>query len=269
MSVATGLFAPVESPRTTVANVDVALPAAQMPPVVQSAGSMTDLLFLAVERGVAAADLRELVALHREMNAMQAVKDFAGAMASFQAACPPIKKNSTAKIVTRGGSDYSYAYAELDDIARVVNPILAKHGMSYGWDSQVAGNTLTCTCTVRHAAGHTVSAQCIVPVENPSAMNPQQKVGAALTFAQRRALSSVLGLTTTDQDTDGTAYSDPVSAQQAALINDLLAESGANVAQFLTFMNVTDVKEIQAVNYVQAVNVLKSKLAKKQKDGGK
>ena len=84
------------------------------------AGSMADLLYLAVEKGTPVAELRELVALHETMSQRQAQQDFAAAMAQFQAACPSIKKGSTASIVTTTGSKFSYTFAELDEYIREV-----------------------------------------------------------------------------------------------------------------------------------------------------
>ena len=69
-----------------------------------AAGSITALLQLAVERGTPVAELSKLVDLHERMEARQAAKDFADAMARFQAECPSVKKSSSAKIVTNGGA---------------------------------------------------------------------------------------------------------------------------------------------------------------------
>lgn len=220
---------------------------------------VTDLLHEAVKHGTPVEQLEKLVALQERMEARQAAREFAAAMAAFQAECPSIKKGSTAQIVTKSGSKYGYAYAELDDIARTINPILAKHGLSYSWDSKVEKDTLTCVCTVRHAEGHSVTSSFTLPVDNPSAMNPQQKVGAALTFAQRRSLASVLGLTTTDEDTDTEADPEPITADQRTELEDLAHEAKVDLPRFLKFMGVETLAEIRAVDYGKAMNALNQK----------
>lgn len=224
-------------------------------------GSVTDLLRIAVERGTPVAELKELVALHDQMAQRQARQEFAAAMAAFQQECPPIKHERTASIVTSKGSSYKYTYAELDVIAKKVNPILARHGLSYRWNTKVEGNTLTCECVVSHTAGHSESSFFALPVENPSAMSPQQKVGAAYTFAQRRSLSAALGITTTDDDTDaGDVDPKPVSEEQLHTIEDLCAErdmTGRRLEKFLAHMGVANLDEIRAVDYQKAVNTLK------------
>lgn len=233
-------------------------PAAMRVPVEGSRGSITELLHLAVEKGTPVEQLKELVALHERLTDRQAAIEFAQAMAAFQKECPPIKKSSDAKIATKGGGSYSYTYAELDEIARTVNPILAKNGLSYSWDCKVEKDTLTCVCTVRHINGHSTSSTFALPVDNPSAMSAQQKVGAAMTFAQRRSLSAVLGLTTTDDDPDAAAQVDPkpIDDDQFTFITDLLAETSANEVRFLKYLGVASVKAIPASRYKEAVAAL-------------
>lgn len=231
-----------------------------------SAGSITDLLYMAVEKGTPVAELKELVALHEQMENRQAQRDFSLAMVAFQAECPSIKKSSSAKVATKVGSGYSYKYAELDEIASVINPLLAKHGLSYGWDSSVGSNAITVVCTVRHANGFSIKSTMTVPVENPSAMNPQQKVGAAMTYAQRRSLSSALGLTTTDEDTDGRGKGDDgstITDEQALALVALATEAGVDIPKFLEYMKVASMDKILQSDHAKAERVLNARKASK------
>lgn len=221
-----------------------------------------DLLRLAMEKGASVEQLSELVKLQQTMQAHDARAAFFAAVAQFQAKCPPIRKNSNAKIVTRSGTDYTYTYAELDDIARTVNPILAELGLSYSWDAVVNG-ALTVTCTLRHVAGHSEQSSCQLPVENASAMSPQQKVGAAMTFAQRRSLSSVLGLTTTDSDTDGSEKGgETLTPQQVEQVEALLAAKSVGRdaskvrARILAYAKADDVPDILADDLAKVLGAL-------------
>lgn len=222
--------------------------------------SPSQLIMAAIDRGIPAESLEKLVALQERMSDRQAAIEFASAMAAFQQECPPIQHSKEAKITTKTGGSFKYTYAELDEIARKVNPILAKHGLSYSWDSSVdeKGVMLTCTCTVRHINGHVgPPSNFALPIANDSAMSPQQKVGAALTFAQRRTLSSALGLTTTDDDTDAAQVDPtPINDDQLSHLEDLITETKVNRARFLKFLNVEDLATLPAVRYKEAVNAL-------------
>lgn len=250
----------IEKPGTTVAQQERGLPVARPASSEIASDAATELLRIAVERGTPVEQLEKLLELHERMEQRAAIKQFSAAMAAFQAECPSIKKSSTAKIVTKGGTSFGYTYAELDEIARTVNPILAKHGLSYGWDSSIEKSTLTCVCTVRHAAGHSEKSTFTLPTESSSAMSEQQKVGAALTFAKRQSLSSVLGITTTDEDTD-TAEADPtkITEDQITLLRDLAIEVKADAGRFLRFLGVSAFSEIRASDYARAVVALEQK----------
>lgn len=233
----------------------------QRAPAVRSASaSMADLLYMAVERGTPVAELRELVALHGLMEQRQAQQDFAAAMAAFQAECPSIKKASTAKFSTRSGGEMSYTFAALDEIAATVNPILAKHGLSYTWDANVQGGTLTCVCTVRHCNGHSTSSSIALPMDSASAMSSQQKVGSAYTFARRLSLTSALGLTTTDDDTDGRDERGAnITPEQADTLAALVDEVRVSVPRFLKAFGASSFDTIPANRYAEAVQALEKK----------
>lgn len=244
----------------------------QSPPTAQPR-NMTDLLFSAVENKMPVEQLKEVFAMYERASDRVAQQAFAAATAAFQRECPPIKKNSTASIVTKSGSSFKYTFAELDDIARTVNPILARNGLSYTWDATVKGGDLTCVCTVRHVDGFSQTSSITVPTDTASAMSSQQKVGAALTFARRLSLCSALGLTATDDDIDGGDKGDTstVSDEQIANITKMMENAAtANkrelpefIASFLTYMGVADVKQIRAAEYQKAVDALRQKKEKK------
>jgi ERF superfamily len=223
------------------------------------------ILRLAVESKVPVDTIERLVALKERMDARSAASEFNNALASFQAECPSIKKTSTAKITTRSGGDYGYKYAELDQIARVIRPIIQRHGMSYSWDSEMLGDKIVCTCTVRHLAGHSQSAKFVCPTDSSSAMSGQQKHAAALTYARRQSLIQVLGLTTTDDDTDA-ATQQKITDEQAFNLEDMIADSGADRTKFLAYMGVARIGDILASDFKKAHTALLAKARKK--DGG-
>lgn len=213
------------------------------------------LIYIALQTGQSPDALEKLVGLQERMERRQAEKDFIDSLAQFRAACPPIKKNKTANIKTDGGGSYSYTYAELDEIAATVDPILERFGFSYTWNTTATKEAVTVECILLHRAGHTRSSTFTVPVESKSGMSPQQKYGAASTFAQRRSLGNVLGLTTTDKDND-TAAVDPtkISEDQATELSDMVRDicRGDQEKRFLAYMGVGSVAAIRLADYKKA-----------------
>ena len=160
--------------------------------------------------------------------------------------------------------------AELDHIAHVTRPVLVKHGFSYTWDSEMQGTALLCICHLHHIGGHSRSAKFVCPTDSTSAMSSQQRHAAALTFSKRQSLIAVLGLTTTDADTDG-ASPDPITEEQARTIEDWLTTfDKPDRARFLSYMKAASVEQILARDYEKAVTACreKAKAIEKAKKGG-
>lgn len=226
------------------------------------------ILRLAIDKGVPVDTIERLVALKERAEERFAAAEFNQALTAFQSECGPILKSSTANVTTAGGGSYQYRYAELDQIDRVTRPLLTKHGLSYTWDSDMENDRLICTCILRHIAGHSQSAKFVSPTDSKSSMSSQQRYGAALTFAKRQSLIQVLGLTTTEHDTDG-ASDQRVTEEQIHTIEEWLTSSGADRKAFLKYMNAEKVPTIFARDFQKAIAALKAKdRAARSKPGG-
>lgn len=228
-----------------------------------------EILRMAVEKGANVETLERLTALAERVEDRNAAKEFADAMARFQEHCPPIRKTSTANVMSqRTGSSHSYKYAELDEIARTIRPLLAKEGLSYRWDSTEEGGRLTCVCTVSHINGHTITAKFACGTDTPAAMSAQQKSAAALTYARRQSLIQALGLTTCDPDTDGrvpvAVASETITAHQVANLRAMLDELGGDSeARFLGAMKLPSLADMPASKFEAAIKAIEKKRAER------
>jgi len=218
-----------------------------------------DLLARAVEAGASVEALERLVALKERVDRERARRAFFEALAAAQEEMPEVPKARTAQIATRSGVSYSYRYAALEDITRVVRPVLARHGLSYAWDVAQGDGTLIVTCVLRHVDGHEERASFPVPVDSGARMSAAQANGAALTYGRRQSLVAVLGLTTADEDIDGAGdvmESNRITPQQAADLDALIDEVGADRQRFLAWAGVERIEDLPADRYATAVRML-------------
>jgi len=225
----------------------------------ENPNTITALLTAAIDKKVPVETLEKLVALHERVADRLAAQEFADAMARFQAECPSIPKSSTAKIVTKSGVSFSYNYAELDAIATIIRPILHKQGLSYSWDAKTENGVLCCVCTLRHVNGHAVTATFAAPVETSDRMSRSQNAGAALTYARRQALVQVLGLTTTDADTDAAPDTERITEQQVADLLALADEVKVDVKRILKAAHVERIEDVLATQYHPIIRTLEKK----------
>jgi hypothetical protein len=242
------------------------LPLARVEPApLARADNPMAILAMAVERGLDPAGIKELAELAWKQEDRKAAQEFNDALMQFQDDCPTIPKSATANIASHSGSGYSYKWAPLETIDAIVRPVLRRLGFSYSWDTAVDGGMLTATCTLRHVNGHKESSSFACPTEsNNPGMSKQQKHAGTDTFARRYSLTAVLGLTTTDEDTDG-ADPTPITEKQVADIDCLIADiggldhAGEVLKRTLAFMKVDRLEDIRASEYGRAIAALERK----------
>lgn len=155
-----------------------------------------DLLRMAVQQGnVDVNTLERLMVVRKEVLAETAKREFFDALAAFQSECPIILR-------TRAGHENRYNYAPLERIVKEVTPYLTKHGFSHQEDAVVDEKWVEAIVTVTHRGGHMEQKRFKVPAESKAGMSPQQKYGAAMTYATRYAFCAAFGIRTADKDTD-------------------------------------------------------------------
>lgn len=102
---------------------------------------------------------------------------------------------------------FNYSYADLGQTLEVVRPLLLKNGLSI---SQLLGNDgdkVGVETILMHESGEFISSFVSVPVERPplnkngkESMTMIQAAGSIITYLRRYALTSILGITQTDDD---------------------------------------------------------------------
>lgn len=115
------------------------------------------------------------------------------ALAEFQQEVPVILKDT---------SGFGYKYADLATILKVINPILAKHGLGF---MQKIDHTQLVTEVFHIESGEKIVSETDIPQNVVlKGMNDFQVLGSAITYLRRYALSAMLGLVTdADQDAAG------------------------------------------------------------------
>lgn len=179
-----------------------------------------DLLALAVSKGADVATLERLMVVRTQLKAEAAKEAFFASLAAFQAECPIILR-------TRAGHENRYNYAPLEQIVRTVAPLLEKHGFAHQEDGKVTDGWVEAVVTVTHRLGHCETKSFKVPAESKAGMSPQQKFGAAMTYATRYAFCAAFGIRTGDRDTDCPSDEQSVTQLRSALWDLLKPVRGA------------------------------------------
>lgn len=117
----------------------------------------------------------------------------ATALVAFQAECPSVPYDSV-------NPHFKSRFASLAAIHRVIQPILAKHGLAVVQMPISEDGRAGVETTIIHASGEALAQRFTLP----TAKNDPQGAGAAITYARRYGLAGALGIVA-DEDDDGEA----------------------------------------------------------------
>lgn len=229
-------------------------------PAVPSTFTMIDR---ALASNVSPDILEKLFALHERVEASNARKAFDEAMSAAKAEIPVIAKNRVVDFTGKTGIRTHYRHEDLGEIARTVDPILAKHGLSYRFRTTSAiGEPISVTCIVSHRAGHSEENTLVGPRDESGNKNPLQQVGSTIAFLQRYTLKAALGLAAAHDDDGRSSSGDDhgsITEEQASTIRALCAETDTDIPKFCELMKVEAIPELPASEYKRVIDSLNAK----------
>lgn len=208
------------------------------------------LLSQALSSGADPATLREFMQLQREYKRDQAKAAFDNAIAAAKAEIPVIIKNRVVDFTSTKGRTH-YAHEDLAGIARTVDPILSRHGLSYRFRTSAEINQpVTVTCILSHRDGHSEENTLPGARDDSGNKNSLQQIGSTLTYLQRYTLKAALGLAASADD-DGQASESPeaISEEQLAELEAFIDENDAEPSKILRKCRVESLEDIPARDF--------------------
>ena len=163
--------------------------------------SPMSLLEMAVNGGADIETIERLQIMYDKWQKEQARKSFLEALSNFQSICPIIPKKSEAKF----NGKVQYTYANLSTIIDTIKGALKKSKLSYRWETDDKGDSITITCILGHVDGHEEKNTMSAKADGSGSKNDIQARGSTISYLQRYSLIGSLGIGTADTDDDGKA----------------------------------------------------------------
>lgn len=140
------------------------------------------------------------------MNTSETLNELPQALASFQSTLTTLPKDATG---------YGYKYMPIDTVVEAIRESLAQCGLSFVQmptraDAQYMP-AVALTTRLMHNSGEWLEDTLVIPVPQVGKANVTQNYGAALHYARRYALTSMLGIVA-DEDVDAAPH--PPKKQQ-------------------------------------------------------
>lgn len=228
----------------------------------QVAESNTVSMFerMARDPTVDVAKLEKLMELQERALARTAKEQASAAMAKAQAEMRPVAADAD-NPQTR--SKYA-SYAALD---RALRPIYTLNGFALSFNAAPGApeGFVRVTCELSHVGGYSREYSLDMPADGKGAkggdvMTKTHATGAAMSYGMRYLLKMIFNVAIGEDDRDGNTR-ETLSAEQAATLESLIADAGADRAKFLKWARVETIEDILAKHYADCVGMLNRKRA--------
>jgi hypothetical protein len=181
------------------------------------------------------------------------INELAKALAAAQSEIEDPKKTRTGKVsgTSKSGRDfnYEYKYADISDVLKNCRAALAKHEIAVTQPTAVDGGTLFIRTRLLHSSGQWIESD--YPV--CSIQGDHQKMGAAMTYARRYALTSLVGVAA-DEDTDGAGAAEAEAPKGNSRAKRTMKEISAQAAA----KSEAEAQFCDALDKVQSLDELKT-----------
>lgn len=234
-------------------------------PVNETAAIMSMIQRMSTDPNVSIERVEQAFAFYEKVQASQARKAFDAAMAAAKAEIPVIKKKRSVEYETAKGGKTKYVHEDLGGIAEIVDPVLAKHGLTYRYRTGSNPNEpITVTCIIAHEDGHYEETTLSAGRDDSGGKNAIQAIGSSVTYLQRYTLKAALGLAAARDDDAKTAEKTAdelatISDEQIAVMETLLDETGSNRAAFFKMANAESLGDILVKDFEGLKTILNAK----------
>jgi hypothetical protein len=201
-----------------------------------------------------------LLAARRSEEDRAAERAFNAAMSAAKGELSPVIKSHDVDFTSaRTNTRTKYKYEQFADVARVVDPVFARYGLSYRFSVAQTADQVKVSCVVSHADGYSERTHLEGKVDPGSTgMSQVQALGSALTYLQRYGLRAAIGLAAAvDDDGRGAGGASPmITVDQANELQRLIDETGRSQATLLRLVGVDSVAVMNVDQFTRAREVL-------------
>ncbi|MND48397.1 ERF superfamily protein [compost metagenome] len=162
--------------------------------------------------------MERLLAMHERMQAKTAEAAFNTGMAQMQCEIPTVFE---AAVNLHTGN----AYATLDDITRIIKPIMQRHGFAITFKVENHEKSISVTGILMHREGHREQTTMTLPADIGKGRNEVQAVGSSTTYGKRYVMCALLNITTSEARDDDAQSADgsDTAEMRAQAVSEILA----------------------------------------------
>lgn len=243
----------------TIEHTDIA-PARSAAVVAADAASLLTVISkAAADPATDVEKLERLMALYERITAKTAEQAYAQAFAVMQPELPIVAERGA--ILNKQGAVQS-TYALWEDINEAIKPVLAKHGFSISFRTNVENGKIAVTAVLRHSAGHSDTTTIELGADVSGNKNAVQAIASSVSYGKRYTAGALLNLTSRGEDDDGgSAAPDApaISEEQFEALRDMLDQTGSDIQKFCRYFGINGLANLPPTRFNDAMELLRKK----------
>lgn len=195
--------------------------------------------------------MERLLQMQERILDRQAAMAFASAFSEMQPELPEIPKR---------GKSHNGKYALWEDINDLIRPILGEHGFGLSFRTRDVEDGVEITAILTHSGGHSRETPMTFPADKSGSKNDVQAIGSSMSYGKRYTAEAILNLTSRGEDDDGVraGSGEKITQEQAAELNEIADDLGANKIKFCKMHKVESLADISADKFEPAKKALQA-----------
>ena len=174
-------------------------------------------------------------------------------------------------IVKDAKADRNIAYARLETVSKILNPLMLKHGFQLSFSMVDSPNVdnYRIKGILSHRAGHTRDDYFVdIPTSTTGAkgaaiMNRTQSAGAAISYGRRYLKLMVFDITIAGEDTDGNIPQTKCTADEMKALKQAIKFADVDEEKFCGYFGIESVDDLLKSRFAEAMRLLKDKRGEK------
>lgn len=207
--------------------------------------------------------MERLLAMHERILTRQAEQAFNMAMKAAKQEMPAV--------IRKAWNDQTKsAYAKLETISDVIDPIIHKHGLttSFGMADSPLASHYRITCDVLHEEGHSKSYFADIPIDIAGLKGTQNKTqthafGSTVSYGRRYLKTLIFDVVIKNEDRDGNGVKDMITPEQEEHLQNLIMEVGGNTVHLFRHLGIERLGDLPATKFQQVVDFINKRRALK------
>lgn len=234
---------------------------------VQEPSLMNLIASMATDSTADVAKLEKLIDLQNSVLDREAKKSFAKSYIKMKPTLPRV-------VSLHDNTQTKSKYAKLEDINRVIEPLLEPYGFALMTKISQTEKAVTAHVELWHVDGHIEQTSFTIPLDDKGPNGTVNKTGPHATmsaeqYAKRGGVCALLNIST-GQDVDGNRDSDKITMEQAVELDERLRALGGDaLARFLRFAKIEQLPELLAKNYAAAQKAISNTEEEAKKERAK